>query len=275
MRNPFIKVPFASSGDKSVIPDAAQPNGSISMQSGWGVDYEKEVGVDPAAKSVNRQDMNQVLNLATALLNRWQTETFPEWIDSASNGGSPYSYPLGSVVRYSADGIAPYLAWVNTVANNATSPSEPNGWILFSDAVSRSRQATETVQGTMEVGTQAEVNSGVSDTVAVTPLKLRAGFSFQASTNGYFKFPSWLGGFIIQWGLANTDSAGKATFTFATPFPTGVLGITSSYSEVTSAINDRVYVQGVATTTTATGYVSTAAGPGIPGAAVRFIVLGN
>lgn len=131
MRDPFIKVPFASSGDKSSIPQAAQPNGSISMQNGWGIDYEKEVGVDPAAKSVNRQDMNQILNLATSLLNRWQTESFPEWIDSAANGGSPYPYPAGVVVRYpnGSDFVLRY----SLVSNNTQTPSATAATSQWSD----------------------------------------------------------------------------------------------------------------------------------------------
>lgn len=225
MRDTFIKVPFAEGGDKTPIPNATQPDGSISMQQGWGVDYEKEVGVDPAAKPVGRQSMNQILNISTALLNRWQTETFPEWIDSAANDGAPFVYPIGAVVRYSSDGIAPYLAWVNLVASNGTSPSIINGWALLSDVVASYRDPTESVRGMPLVATQAETNAGTNDAKAVTPKKLRAGFDAIISINGYITFPTWLGGLIIEWGQANV--ANNATVAFPLSFPVGPRFVTA------------------------------------------------
>lgn len=122
MRDPYIRTPFADNGDQTEIPNSTQPDGSISMQQGWGIDYTLEVGVDPAAKSVDRGHMNKILNLATRLIKRWQTETYPEWIDAASNGGSDYPYPRGAVVRY-PNGSGGFVVRVSLLDNNTATPS--------------------------------------------------------------------------------------------------------------------------------------------------------
>ena len=55
---------------------------------------------------------------------------------------------------------------------------------------------------------------------AMLAIATAAGFAISASTNGYVKFPSWLGGLIIQWGSAARTVAGDITVTFPLAFPT-------------------------------------------------------
>lgn len=191
MRDRFLRVPFASGGDTSTIPDATQPTGSISMQQGWGGDYQKEMGVDPGAKSVDRQDMNELFNIVTALLNRWQTESFPEWIDPASNAGTPYPYPKGAVVRYSATESPPFVAWMNTIDDNATEPSALNGWILFESVVNLATDPTETTRGAPFTASNNEALLGVNNNKMLTPANKK--FSDQ---------PTYLGNAVLT-GLDN------------------------------------------------------------------------
>jgi len=68
-------------------------------------------------------------------------------------------------------------------------------------------QATETVAGTVEICTDAELLAGASNVVVATPLKLRLGFAANFAPNGYISFPTWLGGLILQWGAGSTDPA--------------------------------------------------------------------
>lgn len=85
-------------------------------------------------------------------------------------------------------------------------------------------QATETVPGIAEISTQAETNALADDTRFVTPLKLGFGFAFSFGTNGYVKFPSWLGGFIVQWGVtANIPANTSSVITLPLTYPTNIL----------------------------------------------------
>ena len=68
------------------------------------------------------------------------------------------------------------------------------GWI---------KQASESVQGMVKVATQQQTDTGAADDVVITPKKLRFGYSANFSANGYVALPSFLGGWIIQWGSFN------------------------------------------------------------------------
>lgn len=81
--------------------------------------------------------------------------------------------------------------------------------------------ASETVAGIQENATQAETNAGVSDTVTVTPAKMRFGFEIVLAATGYIKFPQWMGSPMIQWASV-THSVGTATISWYTPFPNAV-----------------------------------------------------
>ncbi|MCF5700571.1 phage tail protein [Pseudomonas syringae] len=86
------------------------------------------------------------------------------------------------------------------------------------------QQASEINQGTAKVATQAQTNTGADDSVIVTPKKLTWGFQFQKSGIGYCVFPSWLGGFTIQWGVYSiVSSTTDQTISFPLTFPNAAL----------------------------------------------------
>ncbi|WP_040728211.1 phage tail protein [Thiomicrorhabdus sp. Kp2] len=87
------------------------------------------------------------------------------------------------------------------------------------------KQATESVIGMLKIATQAQTDAGIDDTVAVTPKKMRFGFLIQKALPGYIVFPSWLGGFIIQWSFIPFTSSAVQVWTYPISFPTACINV--------------------------------------------------
>lgn len=74
--------------------------------------------------------------------------------------------------------------------------------------------ASETVEGLIEIATQAEVNTRTDGQRAVTPLKLGNGIAFSNGVVSYRKTPAWLdGGTIEAWGSGVTSGTGRIVVT--------------------------------------------------------------
>ena len=122
----FIRVPFAINGDLAAIPEDDQPDGSVSMEEGYGFDYQREQGVDPDAKDVERDKQNWLFNLLSKTIQQYQTQGFPDFITSAMNDGAPYSYGFADYVRYDdGDGLAIYYS---IAASNTALPTDTTKW---------------------------------------------------------------------------------------------------------------------------------------------------
>lgn len=114
-RRDYSKVAFAATGDTASIPTATQPDGSVSLQQGYGFDYQRNNGAgggtpDPLAKNIGRVEMNGILNEITASVGEIQQNGLPIYAASAA------PYPINAIVRYND------LNWRSTVANNNTVP---------------------------------------------------------------------------------------------------------------------------------------------------------
>ncbi|EPL10773.1 phage tail protein [Pseudomonas sp. CF161] len=87
-------------------------------------------------------------------------------------------------------------------------------------------QATEANQGTAKIATDVQINAGTNDATIVTPKKQRLGFSCMFGTDGYVALPTWLGGFILQWGRFSING-NSATVLFPTAFPSRAVFISA------------------------------------------------
>jgi phage-related tail fiber protein len=142
---------------------------------------------------------------------------------------------------------------------------------VFQAIRSAAAVATEALRGVLRVGTQAEVNAGALDDVAVTPKKLRAGFVISLAANGYVIFPTWLGGLILQWGTftaSGTDNV-AVPVSWTIMFPTALFSV----SAICSGVSEFA-VLGAATLNGATFNIWDRAGAATVSSTVRYFAIG-
>ncbi len=123
----FFRVPFALSGTRTPVPDAADPSGFVSYIEGYGADYQR-AKTDPLSKNIERDKMNELFFDATNAIGEIQAQGAPDFITSALNGGTPYSYSKNAVVRYTDGSLYVSVANANTAA-----PTDPTKWVRFDD----------------------------------------------------------------------------------------------------------------------------------------------
>jgi hypothetical protein len=122
----FFKVPFAEVGDKQVIPNNIQGDGSVSFTEGFGQNYSADPNIYPNALKVPRDSSNELFYDITEALQQYQTHGAPDFITTADNEGSPYPYDIWALVRYDdGSGFQIYQSLVNA---NITLPTSANNW---------------------------------------------------------------------------------------------------------------------------------------------------
>lgn len=121
----FFKVPFAQSGSRTAVPDAADPSGFVSYTEGYGADYQRQK-TDPLSKNIERDKMNELFFDATNAIGEIQKQGVPDFISTALNGGSPFSYAKNALVRYTDGNI-----YASLVASNTALPTDTTKWALW------------------------------------------------------------------------------------------------------------------------------------------------
>lgn len=133
----FFRLPFATTGDKTAVPDAVDPSGNVSYSQGYGFDYQRQK-TDPAAKNIERDKMNRILFDITTAIAEVQAQGVPDFITSALNGGAAYSYSKDAIVNYSGN------LYISLASANTALPSDATKWALLSTPA-RVRDGSNTV----------------------------------------------------------------------------------------------------------------------------------
>lgn len=179
----FFRIPFATSGDRTAVPDPVDTNGFVSYTAGYGFDYQRQK-TDPAAKNIERDKMNEIFFDITTALAELQGQGVPDFITTALNGGTAYSYAQYAIVRYSGD---LYISLVNT---NTALPSDATKWALL--------PIPGRIQGQSYTGAVA---AGTADALTA---------AFVPAVGAYPAAPGTLK-FLVRAGSANTTTT--PTFT--------------------------------------------------------------
>lgn len=152
MAGKYFGIPFALSGDRSAIPDAAQPDGSVSFTQGFTLDYELE-NTDPNYKPVPREETNALYYDITEAIGIVQKQGFADWTIAAA------PYPINAFVRHND------IVWRNTVAGNSAEPGTDSSWIdetiSFIDTIN-APIATVAAAGTINLTTGAPDTSQIA-----------------------------------------------------------------------------------------------------------------
>lgn len=113
----FYTKAFAQDGNKAVIPDTVQGNGTLSYPDGFGNSYEalKTAGGRP----VGRLNINGVLYDATDLLRYIQLNGCDEY-------HAGVTYPLGAIVKWTNN-----LIYQSQIASNTTTPANTTNWVAI------------------------------------------------------------------------------------------------------------------------------------------------
>lgn len=158
--NKFFRFPFAVTGDKSAVPDDTQLSGDVSFEQGYGPDYARDPATDPLAKNIERDKMNQLLFDITTALREYQITGFPDFITSAQNGGTAYSYDQNAIVKYSG------VLYISLVSSNTALPNDATKWALLpTPALLQQSAYTSAIAG----GTADAITASFSPPITALP----------------------------------------------------------------------------------------------------------
>lgn len=99
---------------------------------------------------------------------------------------------------------------------------------------------------------------------AMNSICTAAGFAASLTSNGYIKFPSWLGGLIIQWGSVQSANINTTVANFPIAFPNNCFQVVASGYNVSGGVEAFVTVNSPSGLTSASFNAFFAGSPGGP-----------
>lgn len=121
MGNPYLPFAFARNGTKATISETRN-DGIVNLNQGYGDDYARQLGVDPAAKAIEREGQNWLFGVITENIVEWQLGAFPLYLEQRT-------YALGAFVRYtSGDANAAKVYRCIAVPPAGTLPTNTTYW---------------------------------------------------------------------------------------------------------------------------------------------------
>ena len=129
----------------------------------------------------------------------------------------------------------------NNAANNDDIDSEsldekhiklPQLWRAFSKKIKSASTSVEGIVGLSNaISSNSETEAATSKAISTLNTKLTRGLSIFMSGNGYFVFPDFLGGLIIQWGSISFSVGGSsASVLLPTAFPNNFYTVIPVYN---------------------------------------------
>lgn len=141
-----------------------------------------------------------------------QKDKFGSGKNGFTSGDAQTGVPATEVSAGFLDSIQEEIASVieDVDSGAALDKSKNNQLVTAIKSIIRSAgmKATELVSGCVKLATQSQTNAGYLDDVAVTPKKLRAGFSVLLAESGYIALPTWMSGLVFQWTLSQIIQSG-------------------------------------------------------------------
>ncbi len=166
----FFKFPFALDGDRTDVPNAAQTDGTVSYDIGYGEQYQLPSS-DPDALKIERDKMNDLFFSITNALKELQSYGVPDFITSDLNGGTAFSYSENAIVRYSGS------VYISLADTNTALPIDGSKWSKFGGPVGRviiADGAVEMINADeiIEINKTTPANTAVTSPPAPTPFKV-------------------------------------------------------------------------------------------------------
>lgn len=206
----YYRLPFATSGTTTSIPDTQPGNGAVNWTTGYSNVYQLDPGSDPLALRVERAQMNYILNTITATLKNLFENGIPPFIEMSDNNGVAYSYSKDALVKRSG------VVYSSNANSNTTAPPGAN-WTVVDMAVFNAKASTASPIFTGNPIATTPDTGNVSGSIATTQFVRNVMAIYGHGTANAFNIPNLNlltdgGTFYYDAGAGNAPSPNVGVF---------------------------------------------------------------